>query len=110
MQALHDAVIVAHVEFVGFYYCSDDETLEYDTDPEDLEHPREFPAQNREWPLVGRLKTLAAKFMPPPPPRWAQTLFVIWITWCGVAKSAAPWVMDRYREQGMTDALWIRTG
>lgn len=110
MQALHDAAIIAHIEFVGFYYCSDDESLEYDTDPEDFEQQREFPAQNTPCPLVGRLKSMAVKYMPPPPPRWALRLLAIWIAWCGVARSAAPWATDQNREESAIDAFKILTG
>lgn len=108
MQALHDAVIVVHASLTGVLDIPEDDREEYDTDPEDLELPaREFPAQNVPCPLVGRLQAMAAKFVPPPPPRWVRILFVIWIAWCGVTKSAAPWVVGHERMRGASEALLL---
>lgn len=50
---------------------------------------------------------MAAKFVPPPPPRWVRILFVIWIAWCGVTKSAAPWVVGHERMRGASEALLL---
>lgn len=110
MQTLGNLCVSAPTFLAFLPVIREDEYSEYETDPEDLESPREFPAQNVPCPLVGRLKTLATKFMPPPPPRWVRTLFVIWIAWCGVARSAAPWVMGRDRVQGAIDAFKMLTG
>jgi hypothetical protein len=99
MQALSDVIVVAQIELAEALF-------DY---PEDVERPREFPAQNGQCLLVGRLRTLAAKLVPPPPPRWMRVLCVAWIVWCGVTKSAAPWVVGQDSMQGALDALLILT-
>lgn len=112
MQVLSDIIVVVHVGLVDTFYQPDDDGLEYDTDtdPEDLEPPREFPALNARCPLVSRLKTLAARLVPPPPPRWMRVLFMVWMMWCGVTRSAAPWVLGPDRLQAGFDAVMMRTG
>lgn len=109
MQALRDTILVAHVSLTQVLDIPEDDSAEYETDPEDFEDietpPREFPAQNVPCPLVGRLQTMAVKVLPPPPPRWMRILFVIWIAWCGVTKSAAPWVVGHGRIQAASEAL-----
>jgi len=110
MQTLCDAVIVAHVRLAAILEPFEDDSLEYETDPEDLEErPREFEARNGRCPLVGRLKTLAAKLVPPPPPRWMRVLFVTWVAWCGVTRNAALWVLGQEIMQGASDALLTLT-
>jgi hypothetical protein len=39
-----------------------------------------------------------------------RVLFVVWIMWCGVTRSAAPWVLGPDRLQAGFDAVMMRTG
>ncbi len=110
MQALSDIIIFVHVGLARTFYLPDEEEFEDDTDPEDLEPAREFPALNARCPLVSRLKMLAARLVPPPPPRWMRVLFVVWIMWCGVTRSAAPWVLGPDRVQAASDVVRMLTG
>jgi hypothetical protein len=109
MQVLRDVIIVAHVRLAAILELPEDDSREYDTDPEDLESPREFPARDGRCPLVDRLKTLAAKLVPPPPPRWTTVLFVSWIAWCWATRSVVLWVLGQDIMLAASDELLALT-
>ena len=117
MQVIRDTVIITHLRLAALHEIdipvteAEFETVEYDSesDPEDVEHAREFPAQTGRCPLAERLRTLAVRCMPPTLPSFMRILFVVWMVWCGLLRQMLPLLLGSERFQSVPDALMLTT-